>query len=114
MKIDYAGEDIRPEHKALINSQLSKLHETDHIKQLKIHLKEYKLTGLRKKFDIHLEAQLDLRHHGFLSAKGDSWIFNLAAKKAIRRLGKQMKKVLEKTEKKGLKHRLLSTFMRKS
>lgn len=106
MKIDYAGEELRPEHRALIERLLEKTHELQHVKQLKVHLKEYRTGGLRRKFDIHLEALLDLPHHGFISARGFSWMFNLAAKKAIKRLKKQINKIVRKEDKMSLPKRL--------
>ncbi len=103
MKIDFAGEKISDADKAYIEKTIAKTHEAEQIKQIKIHIKEYEKSGLRGKYDIHVEVMTAI---GIFHSEGVSWLFRLAVKQAIGRIASQLRKKIRKEDKISLLKRL--------
>ncbi len=110
MKLNFSGEEILPEDKEYIAYALSDQRVSKHLKSAKLHVKQYRKSGFRRKTVLNLIAQTSF---GNVNVDASAWQFNKAVNSLAKKVDKYLLKHEEmKKEHSSVRKRKLPRFLR--
>jgi len=99
LKLNFSGEELGEEDRKYFAYELTNHRFAKYLKDAKLHVKQYKKTGFRRKTALNLLAKTNF---GKINVEADSWQFN----KAVQKLIKKIEKFLIRNEEKNKAHRI--------